>query len=207
MEINGTGILGWDGRERRTNRYGTFVLMQSGYEGNGRAKVEWSDSPGLLLGRRVSIKALVMEARMSGHIGDLFRNIFPTQPEVGETIDLGEGTFFMENFGWHDGNGIGVGIVPDDGRDFDWMDPAKLYRLHDQTVLVTIKEVRMMNNTHSYTLNGKTRHIDVRLGRKIIGHIKKAKDGSGYFYQPEGSKLVGETFATIAEVKRSLEEE
>jgi hypothetical protein len=59
----------------------------------------------------------------------------------------------------------------------------------------------------NYTLNGKTRHIDVRFGRRVAGHIKKAKDGNGFYYQPKGSKLAGETFATVAEVKRSIEEE
>ena len=39
---------------------------------------------------------------------------------------------------------------------------------------------------------------------KIIGHIQTVE--GGYQYKPLGSKLVGDTFATVPEVKRSLEE-
>lgn len=39
---------------------------------------------------------------------------------------------------------------------------------------------------------------------KIIGHINKVE--GGYNYKPLGSKFVGDTFASVSEVKRSLEE-
>ena len=62
----------------------------------------------------------------------------------------------------------------------------------------------------TYSLNGKTNHIDVKIGRKVVGQIKKVKDTKtglyiGYRYQPRGSNVVGQTFESVAEVKRSLE--
>jgi len=46
--------------------------------------------------------------------------------------------------------------------------------------------------------------VRVMLDGKRIGVIQNARAG-GYFYQPVGSKAVGETFPTVAAVKRSLE--
>ena len=58
--------------------------------------------------------------------------------------------------------------------------------------------------TNSYTEKGGV--IQVRLGRKHIGDIKKNKESGKFFYKPKGSsKLVGEEFDTVAAVKRSLE--
>lgn len=47
--------------------------------------------------------------------------------------------------------------------------------------------------------------IRVALGSKAVGMIRR--DDSGYYYQPKGSKSRGDTFATLEEVKRSLEED
>lgn len=48
--------------------------------------------------------------------------------------------------------------------------------------------------------------VRVYSGRLRIGTIKQASIYGGYLYQPKGSKAVGEVFATVAEVKRSLED-
>lgn len=50
----------------------------------------------------------------------------------------------------------------------------------------------------------KTRHwnIDVRLDGRLIGEIISA--ATGFYYKPKGSKP-GDTFPTVAAVKRSLE--
>lgn len=132
----GRGVFGWDGHERRSDRYGYFVLSESGYDGNGEyASSGWGDTdPHPLVGRRCRIVARVLESRRSGHIGDLFRGIVPSQPEVGELVHLGEGELTTHDYGW----GRGWGLLPDDERDHDWLEPRKLYRLHDQTVEVTI---------------------------------------------------------------------
>jgi hypothetical protein len=45
--------------------------------------------------------------------------------------------------------------------------------------------------------------IRVRVNKKITGAIKTVDQG--FQYQPTGSKLVGEVFATVDAVKRSLE--
>lgn len=58
---------------------------------------------------------------------------------------------------------------------------------------------------NSYTEKGDV--IQVRLGRKHIGDIKKNKESGKFFYKPKGSRLVGEEFDTVAAVKRSLEVE
>lgn len=58
---------------------------------------------------------------------------------------------------------------------------------------------------NSYTEKGDV--VQVRLGRKHIGDIKKNKENGKFFYKPKGSKLVGEEFDTVAAVKRSLEVE
>lgn len=137
--ITGTGILGWDGSERRSDRYGTFVLMSTGYDDNGSAVAGWSAPPASLAGRRVRIVATVTATRGSSHIGDIFRGIYPTTPALGEEVDLGTGVLFVHHFDWPNGEGLGVGLRPDDGRPDNWMDPGKLYRLHDQTVSVVIE--------------------------------------------------------------------
>jgi len=71
--------------------------------------------------------AIVKETRPSGHVGDFFRGLQPSTPKIGERIELGTGTIFYDD---HET----IGLRPDDGRDRDWLDPRKLYRLHDQTV-------------------------------------------------------------------------
>lgn len=128
--ITGTGIFSWDGRERRSDRYGVFALDKTDDAG-------WSANPQAFDTERCHITVEVLETRESGHIGDLFRGIFPERPEVGEVIDLGTGTLFVERYDWACG-GFGVGLRPADDRDSDWFDPRSLYRLHDQTVRVTI---------------------------------------------------------------------
>jgi hypothetical protein len=53
------------------------------------------------------------------------------------------------------------------------------------------------------TLPNKT--IQVKLDNRVTGGIKVVPDGFAYF--PVGSKLKGETFPTVEDVKKSLEEE
>ena len=138
--IEGKGIFAWDGMERRTDRYGSFTLDSTGYDGNGSfPDAAWVGSFNSLVNHRVKMVVEVLESRNSAHVGDIVRNIYPTRPEVGEKIVLGVGKFFCDQVGWS-ASKWQVGIIPDDGRDADWIDPVKLYRLHDQTVSITITE-------------------------------------------------------------------
>lgn len=79
--------------------------------------------------------AKVLKVRESKHIGDLFRGFFPTTPEVGEEIILGEGDVFYEVV---EGE-VHIGLRPRDGRKKDWLDPKKLYRAHAQYVELYFK--------------------------------------------------------------------
>jgi hypothetical protein len=51
-------------------------------------------------------------------------------------------------------------------------------------------------NIFNYTTN-------VYMNKKLVGVIKQNQ--YGFFYQPKNSTLVGKTFATLDEVKKSLE--
>ena len=121
----GEGRLTWPRHERVGDRYGAVMLAQ---EGNLDAHVRFNSS---LSGSRGTLIAEVMDVRPSPHIGDLFRGLFPTTPQVGERIVLGTGTVFMDMS--RDGADA-IGLQPDDGRSTDWLDPEALYRAHWQTV-------------------------------------------------------------------------
>lgn len=133
------GVFTWHGNERRTERYGGIMLMQ-------RPPMDWADdtcgSVSLdpfrpLKGKRVRVTATVIEARKSIHVGDLFRQIFPSQPDVGEVVHLGDGVVV----GFEHGADYDHMLFRRKGRHQtggDWMDPRLLYRLHDQTVDLTV---------------------------------------------------------------------
>ena len=56
----------------------------------------------------------------------------------------------------------------------------------------------------TYTPTSKD-EIAVALDGKNIGFIRPSKEG-GFHYKPKGSRIVGETFPSVAAVKESLEE-
>ena len=128
----GTGILTWNGFERRSDRYGTVFLMADG-------ETSMTDTVTPLLDQAI-VKALdgldgwlfaeVVEARQSTHIGDIFRGIFPSTPAVDDVIVLGQGTLFSAIIG----DMLSVGLRPADGRNDDWLNPRTLYRAHEQLV-------------------------------------------------------------------------
>jgi len=123
----GTGIFGWPPYERKSDRYGFFFLD------SGKACLETKNVLGLV-GRRVRLSAVVIEARDSKHVGDLFHGIFPSRPSVGEVVDMGTGTLSLGPKSDGTQGEMVIGLVPEDGREYFWIDPRKLYRLHDQTV-------------------------------------------------------------------------
>jgi hypothetical protein len=121
----GRGVLNWPRTERISDRYGLVFLFRS---------MEEHETVDLLrneTGRNGDLLAHVLETRDSYHIGDMFRGIGPTRPEVGEDIVLGTGTLFFYR---HEADMMCVGLEPDDGRTTDWLDPHQLYKVHHQTV-------------------------------------------------------------------------
>jgi hypothetical protein len=135
----GHGILGWDGSERRGDRYGAIHLGSNDYEESSACE-PFTDRELLeeLQGKRVRLTAVVTATRQSGHIGDLFHGFVPSTPDVGEVVDLGVGVLDAEAVGWSDSPT--VVLKPGDGRPTFWYDPRKLYRLHDQTVDLFVEE-------------------------------------------------------------------
>ena len=126
----GVGKFSWSGAERRVDRYGSCGL--------------WDDDAGVWLpllipepGVRGWIEVEVLETRKSSHIGDLFHGFFPVTPEVGEVFRLSAEAGTVVDAPMDVGFSYerrSIALAPDDGRDTFWLDPAMLYRAHDQTV-------------------------------------------------------------------------
>jgi hypothetical protein len=90
----GHGVFGWSGTERRTDRYGAFVLAATAYASSDRIANHLDvKALRLLNGKRVHITCKVVTNRESGHAGDLALKVFPTTPDVGEVVDLGVARF------------------------------------------------------------------------------------------------------------------
>jgi hypothetical protein len=139
-----SGVFSWGGEERRTRRYGLVGVDEANFDRNERCGVVL-DKPAIkaFARKKVRMWAVVTKVRKSGHIGDMFLRILPETPEVGERVDLGVGIFTSDHADWSykDGTPVQVfGLKPGDGRATLWMDPHKLYRLHDQTVDVFVEE-------------------------------------------------------------------
>lgn len=138
------GVFMWHAEERRSSRYGGFYLCCQPYNSNPVLEFIQCDEEGLqaLRGHKVHIKAKVIDNRKSGHIGDLSLEIRPSKPEVGEVVDLGVGILEL-------GRPLEPGyspvffLKPGDGRRAFWLDPHKFYRLHDQTVEVTVEDTNL----------------------------------------------------------------
>lgn len=127
----GQGELTWPSAERVSDRYGAVCFSYPG----------WMDLPlaEKADGQRGTLKAKVLESRVSGHIGDLFRGVYPTQPAVGEVVILGTGTFRVAPNQW---GGHVLMCEPDEPRDQDWYNIHSLYRCHEQTVELWLEVAR-----------------------------------------------------------------
>ncbi len=131
------GIFTWAATERRSQRYGYFYPDYTNWAENMLQQVKPEiDLEGMspLLGQRVRITVNVLEARESGHAGDRAIGIFPSMPEAGQIIDIGVGVLDLLQLDYWTPCGWAIGLQPGDGREEYWIDPAILYRLHDQTV-------------------------------------------------------------------------
>lgn len=134
------GVFMWGADERRSDRYGAFLLCPATFRNEIVAKPTFDRELAKdLKGKRVRIKVKVVKSRESGHAGDLHLGIKPSRPEKGEEIDLGVGTFDSETVSWEPLCPT-ILLRPGDDRDRFWLDPRKLYRLHDQTVDVFVEE-------------------------------------------------------------------
>jgi len=130
----GYGIFSWSVDERRTNRYGSFHLANESFSGNDHVTVELNRKAlDQFLRKRVRLVCEVVESRASGHIGDMFLGVKPSQPPVGEKVEVGVGLLDIELCEWEK-TITEILLRPGDARNELWIDPRKLYRLHDQTV-------------------------------------------------------------------------
>jgi hypothetical protein len=140
----GIGIFTWNKKERVSNRYGSFFLSFESYEGE-KTKLDL-DSFGILnldlikdlTNKKVKVTCKVVETRKSSHIGDLFLKIFPTTPELNELVEF-DGILNSEID--QDMDSLCFILKPEDNRKELWIDPKKLYRLHDQTVEVYMEKI------------------------------------------------------------------
>ena len=125
----GVGVLDWRRHERIGDRYGSFCLFKD--------HVSEESIPLLKLDGYGKLIVIVREIRESRHIGDLLHGFLPEKPEVGEVIELGEGSVFYDI----DEFGESIGLKPSDNRKTFWLKPKMLYRCHSQTVGVYFRKV------------------------------------------------------------------
>ncbi|HEX6369879.1 MAG TPA: hypothetical protein VF006_13250 [Longimicrobium sp.] len=146
MRTIGSGIFTWCSSERRSGRYGTFVLAPSDFQEHVQRDVHLDvEALRALEGRNVRIALRILESRPSGHAGDQFLKVFPgTPPDVGSVIELAVGHLLLADHSHHDiryhPTQVGIGTAPSDGRADLWLDPRVLYVLHDQTVELLVEE-------------------------------------------------------------------
>jgi hypothetical protein len=135
----GSGIFIWGSEERVSNRYGAFTLCPSNFDENVEVPVSFdAEGAAPLIGTRVKITCLIIESRPSGHAGDKALGLIPHQPDVGALIEVGVGIFDLEPLSF--ANSVpAIVLRPDVDRDELWIDPRRLYQLHDQTVRVFVE--------------------------------------------------------------------
>jgi hypothetical protein len=120
----GEGYLNWLRGERISDRYGAIHLTTA-HESDDYAKIKKVKGQGRL-------EAKIVKTSQSTHLGDWGRGFAPGGAKKGDTLILGEGTFFTEKSDF----GTEFGVTPEDGRPSDWMDPKMLYKGHDQSVKI-----------------------------------------------------------------------
>lgn len=125
----GIGNLNWRRYERVSDRYGSICLYKS-QESEETVVLNKYHGYGKLT-------AIIKEIRPSNHIGDMFRGLHPSTPQINDTIELGEGELFYNA----DEFGEMVGLKPNNSRTSDWLNPKNLYKCHNQTVELWFEDV------------------------------------------------------------------
>jgi hypothetical protein len=191
MKKVGHGVFGWPASERRSNRYGAIHLSDRPYEKPAVTKVE-IDRPALyaLNGLRVRTMCKVVETRTSGHVGDLFLGIYPSTPEVGEEVDLGAGLLTVRPSydEWPD-----FVFLPKEPRPELWLDPRKLYRLHDFTPMA---ELPANNEESAISAGDGYLQFKEKEGKEVVSVLPKIEDlGEGMLLVTSpGAGKIGERF-------------
>lgn len=133
----GIGVLTWDGEERRSDRYGSVMILDPhaphahNAARGATARFMHFVAEDRIIGVSGTLAVEVIEVRESEHVGDLFRGFRPGGAVVGETLTLGHGKLFKNAWG------SSMGVEPADGRDADWLNPKLLYRVHECVVRLT----------------------------------------------------------------------
>ncbi len=182
------GIFMWDAEERQTDRYGRFYMDEVSFNGDGRSVVTMHfDAIRPLLGKRVRLYAVVFETRPSGHLGDMFHRITPTRPEVGEVVELGVG---LLDSGTNWNGDPDLGLIPDDGRTKWWIDPHKLFRLHDQTVAIFGLETDEPFTPSAYPEQVDPSDVMISLGDGDV-QVKVADPTASFHIDPTVERIPG----------------
>lgn len=226
----GHGIFAWNRDERTSKRYGYFYLNDSNY-GHDATTTPWLHDLTPLVGIKVRMTCVVVESRKSGHLGDNAINIRPSQPVLGEVIELGVGilNFRKANFA---ASTLEVGLHPGDDRDDYWFDPHVLYRLHDQTVNLVIQPTDadftaapiideappgvIANGDGSYQYNRITPRDGDRLLPKVmplgdglfeVSHDHQAGDSIEISRELTGDEAVAESMEVLARLQKQWRSE
>ena len=125
----GHGAFSWNPAERIADRYGTFFLFNYDKTDDPTPHLD-SVIIESLNGSFGSLKAKIVSTRTSSHIGDIFRQIKPQTPQVGEEFLIGTGYLFSDRLQGE----YCIGLRPKVARATDWLDPHVLYKCHHQTV-------------------------------------------------------------------------
>jgi hypothetical protein len=137
----GTGWFTWPRHERVSDRYGTISLFNTCHA-HDRPFDKPFDKPiplahdDLVVGTEGVLLVEIIETMDSTHIGDIMRGLYPSTPNVGDIFVLGPGRVFYDK----EGPDVAIGLLPDDDRKSDWLDPGTLYRCHDQRVILHFME-------------------------------------------------------------------
>lgn len=209
----GFGIFMWSGTERQTDRYGGIYLSDSNFDNTAtvEARLALLDH---LIGKRVKVWCRVVETRKSGHMGDKFLQIVPTQPRKDAVIDVGVGILSVEPLDYKAATPAIV-LRPNDGRRKFWIDPRNLFRLHDQTVELFVEETTddfspvyeapdtngtgsIANGDGSFQMKGPA--LDPSKKYRVSPHVERLGDGAFIM----GGKHLEDERVKITEDKPSI---
>lgn len=93
----GKGHLTWNADERRTDRYGSVRLANE--EDKEPHDILIDQQHHALEGVYGKLVAKVTKPVKSPHMGDMFRGLTPSTPDLNEEVTFGEGYFFIERKG------------------------------------------------------------------------------------------------------------